>query len=162
MLLLAALKPYRSAVGVERRGQRERTLLPYIPVLIALGLIVVRTAKGGVLDGFLLWNALAVFFIVVVRQVLTLRENRSLTHGLEIKVEERTRELQSSERRFRSLIRNASDVVCIIEHDAAVSYVSASIERMFGWDPDALKNGSLRSEEHTSELQSLRHLVCRL
>src|SRR5664280_546071 len=151
MLLLAALKPYRSAVGVEQRGQRERTLLPYIPVLIALGLIVVRTAKGGVLDGFLLWNALAVFFIVVVRQVLTLRENRSLTHDLEIKVEERTRELQSSERRFRSLIRNASDVVCIIEHDAAVSYVSASIERMFGWDPDALKNGSLLDILHTDD-----------
>src|SRR5262245_64829487 len=29
-------------------------------------------------------------------------------------------------------------------------------------DPDGNRYGGLRSEEHTSELQSLRHLVCRL
>src|ERR1039458_10752904 len=34
---------------------------------------------------------------------------------------------------------------------------------MDGWNPDYEgKLGELRSEEHTSELQSLRHLVCRL
>jgi diguanylate cyclase (GGDEF)-like protein/PAS domain S-box-containing protein len=151
ILLLAALKPYSGVPGVERRGQRERTLLPYIPVLIALCLVGVRAARGSVLEGFLLWNALALFFIVVVRQVLTLRENRSLTHDLETKVQERTHELRSSERRFRSLIRNASDVVCIVEHDAAVRYVSASIERMFGWGPNALKNGNLLDILHSDD-----------
>ena len=151
ILLLAALKPYSGAPGVEQRGQRERTLLPYIPVLIALGLVGVRAARGSVLEGFLLWNALALFFIVVVRQMLTLRENRSLTHDLETKVEERTHELQSSERRFRSLIRNASDVVCIVEDDAAIRYVSASIERMFGWSPNALKDRNLPDILHPGD-----------
>src|SRR5258705_10034576 len=31
-----------------------------------------------------------------------------------------------------------------------------------GRDPDLVEAGNARSEEHTSELQSLRHLVCRL
>ena len=155
LLLLAALKPYSGAQPVGQRGQRERTLLPYIPVLIALGLVGVRAAQGTVLEGFLLWNALALFFIVVVRQLLTLRENRSLTDGLETKVAERTHELRSSERRFRSLIRNASDVVCIVEHDAAVSYVSASIERMFGWAPDALESRNLLDILHSGDAPRL-------
>src|SRR5262245_33716886 len=41
--------------------------------------------------------------------------------------------------------------------DAAVIAVAAAIKHQFGYPL-----GRGRSEEHTSELQSLRHLVCRL
>src|ERR1035438_6711961 len=38
----------------------------------------------------------------------------------------------------------------------------ADFQRIDGHDPAAGRIDSYRSEEHTSELQSLRHLVCRL
>src|ERR1035441_11010504 len=41
-------------------------------------------------------------------------------------------------------------------HEAAANWV---VKQLTDW---GLKNAHLRSEEHTSELQSLRHLVCRL
>src|SRR5437899_6990949 len=40
-------------------------------------------------------------------------------------------------------------------------HVAAGLARVVGVSP-ALLAARLRSEEHTSELQSLRHLVCRL
>src|SRR5205814_10417117 len=43
---------------------------------------------------------------------------------------------------------------------AAIEVVNAGIEREVGARIDA--HTATRSEEHTSELQSLRHLVCRL
>src|SRR5262245_65284549 len=45
-----------------------------------------------------------------------------------------------------------------------LSLVGAAYSFKFLWAPlvDRLPLGPLRSEEHTSELQSLRHLVCRL
>src|SRR5262245_7449953 len=44
------------------------------------------------------------------------------------------------------------------------SAVRCTLERLRrdGWRLVVLTNGDPRSEEHTSELQSLRHLVCRL
>src|SRR5437899_7251199 len=50
---------------------------------------------------------------------------------------------------FRSLVGLAGDTL-------RTNFPSDQISQMF-----ALANG-IRSEEHTSELQSLRHLVCRL
>ena len=41
--------------------------------------------------------------------------------------------LRQSEKRFRSLIQNASDVIVVIGADATVSYVSPSIERIMGY-----------------------------
>src|SRR5437899_9725039 len=38
----------------------------------------------------------------------------------------------------------------------------ADLQELPGRGPDALGRAGGRSEEHTSELQSLRHLVCRL
>src|SRR5262245_62192140 len=37
-----------------------------------------------------------------------------------------------------------------------------STRRSAAWSPVGIDSPRLRSEEHTSELQSLRHLVCRL
>src|ERR1035438_4567051 len=45
-------------------------------------------------------------------------------------------------------------------YSEAAKYVAGKMEA-FGLKP-AGTSGYLRSEEHTSELQSLRHLVCRL
>src|SRR5947199_1305904 len=62
------------------------------------------------------------------------------------------------------LICSASSMV-ITRRRANVASCStnASAKRSRSWANACLKSsGPLRSEEHTSELQSLRHLVCRL
>src|ERR1035438_1768945 len=46
--------------------------------------------------------------------------------------------------------------------DGELSYVSGGMSWSSDYNIVAPETGDTRSEEHTSELQSLRHLVCRL
>jgi len=57
-----------------------------------------------------------------------------LNQHLEQRVREQTAVLQASERRFRSLIENASDLVTVIDANAAISYISPSIKRLGGYE----------------------------
>jgi PAS domain-containing protein len=133
VLGLAGLKPgSRRGARNAHADRRERTLVPYIPVIVAIAIVSLKAVHGDNLGGFGRWNLLAVFLFVVVRQVLTLRENQALTNDLEAKVRARTFELQHSERRLRSLIQNVSDVISVVSHDGAVVYMSPSARDVRG------------------------------
>ena len=58
---------------------------------------------------------------------------------------------QRSEARLSSLVKNASDVICIVGEDAAIRYVSPSVERMFGYPPSALTDARLIEIVHPDE-----------
>ena len=45
-------------------------------------------------------------------------------------------ELQHSEKHFRSLIENSSDIVTLIDEQGVIKYESPSVERMLGYCPD--------------------------
>ncbi len=49
------------------------------------------------------------------------------------RTEERIRE---SEKRFRSLIQNASDVITILDKDGDICYESPAVERVLGFSPE--------------------------
>src|SRR5581483_9408277 len=93
------------------------------------------------------------FIIValVVRQILTLRENKTLTESLEARLEE----LHGSEQRFEGLVRHSSDVVTVIDPDGTIQYQSESVERVFGHRPEALTG---RSAADLLDLPSARRL----
>lgn len=46
--------------------------------------------------------------------------------------------LQRSEKHFRSLIENASDIITVLDEDGTIRYESPSIERLFGYAPERL------------------------
>jgi diguanylate cyclase (GGDEF)-like protein/PAS domain S-box-containing protein len=62
---------------------------------------------------------------------------------------------QRSEARLSSLVQNASDVICIVGEDAAIRYVSPSVQRMFGYLPGALSDGRLTDIAHPDDQQRL-------
>ncbi|MBW3570209.1 MAG: PAS domain S-box protein, partial [Gemmatimonadetes bacterium] len=53
-------------------------------------------------------------------------------------LEENAAAIEVSERRFRSLIENSSDVITVIDAHGRVVYESPSVERTFGFDPHAV------------------------
>ncbi len=94
---------------------RFAVLVPYVPVVLAVLLGAFGLAFGDGLGRFLGWNALALLMLAVIRQVAALLENLSLTTHLELRVQERTAELDRSEQRFRSLVQNSSDVITVVD-----------------------------------------------
>jgi diguanylate cyclase (GGDEF)-like protein/PAS domain S-box-containing protein len=60
-----------------------------------------------------------------------------------------------SEARFGSLVQNASDVICIVGEDAAIRYVSPSVQRMFGYVQGTLAEGAITDIVHPDEKRSV-------
>jgi PAS domain-containing protein len=58
---------------------------------------------------------------------------------------------QRSEARLSSLVKNASDVICIVGADAGINYLSPSFQRMFGRPASALADGQLTDMVHPDE-----------
>ncbi len=59
--------------------------------------------------------------------------------------------LRASEQRYRSLVQNSSDIVAIVDMDGCVQYVSTSIERLAGYQPEQLVGISLASLIHPDD-----------
>ncbi len=64
--------------------------------------------------------------------------------------------LGESERRFRSLVQNASDVVAILEGDGTIRYESPSIERALGYKPEEVVGKSAFEYVHPDDVGWVR------
>ena len=95
----------------------------------------------------------------MIRQVAVLLENLSLTTHLEQRVRERTAELDRSERRFRSLVQNSSDVVTVVDADGTITYQSPSIERVLGHDSESLVDTSYFDLVHLDDHVALTTMI---
>ena len=118
--------------------RRAAAAAPYVAVLCAIAAAVSLQVFGGSIEAFVVWDLVVTMLLLVVRQYLSILENHALARTLEERVRVRTDEVRKNEERFRSLVQNSSDVVTIIEADGSIRYQSASVERVFGYEPDLL------------------------
>ncbi|WP_433072900.1 putative bifunctional diguanylate cyclase/phosphodiesterase [Dactylosporangium sp. CA-052675] len=137
LIFLAARRPEPAYTEQDEHAltQPLGVMLPYLAVLGSLVTSTFEVLRHGSHDMFVSWSRSAIILLIVGRQLLTLLENRSLTRGLEARVEERTAELRASEQRFEALVQHSSDVVTVIDAAGVVTYQSESISRVFGYDP---------------------------
>jgi diguanylate cyclase (GGDEF)-like protein/PAS domain S-box-containing protein len=70
-----------------------------------------------------------------------------------------TEDLRRSEERFRSLVRNASDVVLITDADGRIRYESPAVARVLGFDADGRVGSSIYDAVHPSDLAWISSLV---
>jgi diguanylate cyclase (GGDEF)-like protein/PAS domain S-box-containing protein len=136
---------------VEVRLTRARLALLACASLTVPLVIVVREALHEPLDIYVLIGASALMFsLVLIRMATIVRRHEEIT--------EREAALRS-ESRLSSLIRNASDVVCIVGGDAVVQFMSPSVQRMFGHPPDFLLGGALVDLAHPDDAQRVRAFI---
>jgi diguanylate cyclase (GGDEF)-like protein len=93
ILCVAARRPERPApTNDSETGLRFVSSLsvPYTPVVVMATAVLFQYLRGERLDGPATFTAMAVLLLIVLRQVLTLRENLALVRNLEDRVEQRT------------------------------------------------------------------------
>ncbi len=153
VLALAALAPNTDLMEVS--GEARPTglipaLLPYAPVGVAATVGLVDQVDL-LADAFLLVDGVVILVLLLARQVLAHLENEALTARLDDMVGERTARLAYQERHFRSLVRNASDVLTVVDADNVIRYQSASVERVLGFAPGELVGRRIEELLHPDE-----------
>jgi len=61
--------------------------------------------------------------------------------------------LRESEKRFRSLIENALDIITVLDANGIIRYGSPSVQRVLGYKPEDLINKSFFEYIHTDDVQ---------
>jgi PAS domain S-box-containing protein len=162
LIAVGALR-HEAGVAVAEPGgrvpsRRGALLLPYGPIVLAVLVAGWKQYEEGY-GPFLFWNGIVLVVVGLTRQCLALLDNAKLTRDLEAKVETRTEELRHSERRFRSLVQNASDVIAVIGSDTAIRYVSPSAGRVLGFAPEELLGTRLADLAHPADADHVLRLV---
>ncbi len=125
----------RRADGRELHSSQPFSPLPYAALALVYGLLLVVDLQHwpeplAVLSA----GVMAVTVFVVMRQIAAVRENGRLL---------KERSIREGEERFKSLVRHSSDVIAIVDVDGAIQYVSPSITRIFGYQPQELVGAAL-------------------
>ena len=69
------------------------------------------------------------------------------------------RELQASEKRFRRLVENSTDLVAILGPDGVIRDIGASVIRILGYAPETLAGKSVATLCHPDDLFKLEHAL---
>jgi PAS domain S-box-containing protein len=131
---------------------RERA--PSIPFLIVTGSVNEETAVGCMKAGatdYLLKSNLARIGPAIQAALERGRANQQRTQA--------EAALAASERRFRSLVQNSSDLVTILAPDGTILYASDSAQRIVGYSPGQLVGSSLLSYVGQEDAGALRGLL---
>ncbi|MDQ0118696.1 signal transduction histidine kinase [Pseudarthrobacter defluvii] len=116
LLALAPLAPYHEGAGPDRRGYTlALELLPYTPLLVAV--LLFAGPHLSELNPFMLVVGAAVLVFVMVRQVLIILENITLTTGLEAEVAIRTKELEAAREAALESSRLKSEFLATMSHE---------------------------------------------
>jgi diguanylate cyclase (GGDEF)-like protein/PAS domain S-box-containing protein len=162
LLLLAARTPSARRTDWQDSFEPARPkgiLLPFVAVLAALATSVEELARGVHSGPFVAWTRSTIIALLVGRQILTVRENVSLTKDLEIRVVQ----LRASEQRFEALVQQSSDVVTLVDAEGVVLYQSESVFRHFGYPASSIKGHPI-SDVFTDEgavrfRETLAHVI---
>ncbi|HEU0302643.1 MAG TPA: PAS domain S-box protein, partial [Longimicrobium sp.] len=85
--------------------------------------------------------------------------------GYSVDITERVRiaeVLRESEEHFRRLIENAHDITCILEDDGRMRYVSPSVARVLGYDPEELEGRDSMPFIHPEDAPAVREALALL
>jgi diguanylate cyclase (GGDEF)-like protein/PAS domain S-box-containing protein len=107
--------------------RRPFSVLPYLAVVAVDALLLASFQRHGHDRPVVAAGAVLLTAIVIVRQILAFRENARLID-----------QLASQERRFRSLVQSASDVIAVLDGLGRTTYVSPGVEQLTGLPAAAL------------------------
>lgn len=135
------------------RGWRWRLSISSAASLLGVGFLLLAGLRQGSLSlAGMLFGVAALLTLVLLRQGLIIRENAALL----ARTVALAQALRRSERRFRALVQNVSDLIVILGPDGTIRYVSPAAEHLLGYPPDELQGTVVYPLVHPDDLSLLR------
>jgi diguanylate cyclase (GGDEF)-like protein/PAS domain S-box-containing protein len=172
---LLALGAAYASVAIGMATSSRRTFVrrsPQVARGLAYGQLLPSVASAGVLmvvlfelrvspndNGILEWLATSLVACVLVRQVVSWKEEQRLMRLLEARVADRTEALGRREQQFQALVQKSSDVIIIVQQDGTCSYVSPSLQYMFGHSPDGQSGRPILDIVHADDQSRVMALL---
>ena len=128
LIALAPLLPYAEKPRPDRKAfALALELLPYAPILLAL--IMIGAPHISEMSPFLLTVARLTVAMILVRQVLIIIQNLTLTTGLEQEVAARTAELEG----LGAIVNSSSDAIISTTPEGFITSWNPGAERQYGY-----------------------------
>ena len=134
--------------AILHRTRRRFSTLPYVMIAATYVMLFVVLGSGlslqsvGALVGVVMTSA-----IVVTRQLMAFNDNVGLLEQLDRSMSDLSRQ----EKRFRSLVQHASDIIMVTDAAGALSYLSPSVQHSLGQSPEDLYGRSLLELTHPDD-----------
>jgi diguanylate cyclase (GGDEF)-like protein/PAS domain S-box-containing protein len=118
----------------------------WVPFLVAIAFVVIEHGAMGVIDPQAVYNHASAIrnpwtwalihggFVLAESAACLVAWRKNEDTRLDLQHSVKT--LSASEERFRSLVQNASDIALLCDRDACIKYVSPSIKKVFGYEPE--------------------------
>ncbi|MET0422534.1 MAG: sensor domain-containing diguanylate cyclase, partial [Actinoplanes sp.] len=138
-------------VAAPSRGRRH-SRLPYLAAAAAQLLMIILLLRSGLsvkLAGGLIGVTLVVT-LVIVRQLVTFTDVDALAT-----------EVSRQEQRFRALVRDASDIILIVDQGGLFTYASPALHRVLGLSIDAVVGTSVIDVLHPDDVPLARDVLVR-
>lgn len=140
----------------EDGGARQRMallvgLVPAVVAALALSTLLAAVFADGVdvrADAVLQWVGISVLVTLLVRLAWSLLDSVDLA-----------RRVDTSERRFRSVVHSEGGVVLITALDGTVHYVGGDRERLYGYDVTDIEGQPATEFLHPEDLPRVRYVV---
>ncbi len=146
--------------GMPREELLGKTLLELLPGHVddgpfGLYRATVETGRPLILDDFLYFNEILGEARRTDTRAVRCRDGIALTWRDVTERYEARQDISRSERRYRLLAENSSDVVLLTDLDMLFTWVSPSITQTTGWDPADLVGSPQRDYIHPEDLDRL-------
>ena len=89
-------------------------------------------------------------------------EIRRYADELEIRVRERTAELNHSKERIEAILNSSSDVIILVQPDGTIEQVNTAFERIFNYRPDEILDGPLTALVRGDDVEKLTQTLSRV
>ena len=131
LIALAPLLPYAENPRPDRKAfALALELLPYAPILLAV--VMIAQPHVSEMSAFLLTVARVTVALILVRQILIIIENLTLTTGLEQQVAARTAELEG----LGAIVNSSSDAILSATPEGVITSWNPGAERQYGYSAE--------------------------
>ena len=131
LIALAPLLPYAENPRPDRKAfALALELLPYAPILVAV--MMIAQPHVSEMSAFLLTVARLTVALILVRQVLIIIENLTLTTGLEQEVAARTAELEG----LGAIVNSSSDAILSTTPEGIITSWNPGAELQYGYSAE--------------------------